>query len=239
MKGKISKIKNTKGELALPITTVEAVYLEDGKTKLSDEIKDVLKYEVLDDEGIVAEIPSVIKKINGIEKDISEIISSLDNMEDKQATRQEVDIERKRIDNFTKLSEGSTTGDAELMDIRVNSNGITYANAGESVRAINNNFASHLNMVDELKKNFGNIDYIPVKYTVNNNGYYNKDFELVPATSTNIILSVLPNEIYRFKVHRNYNHPIYFLLDNDKLLFAESNTKSLDIFESKKRKDGK
>ena len=34
MKGKISKIKNTKGELALPITTVEAVYLEDGKTKL-------------------------------------------------------------------------------------------------------------------------------------------------------------------------------------------------------------
>ena len=32
MKGKISKIKNTKGELALPITTVEAVYLEDGKT---------------------------------------------------------------------------------------------------------------------------------------------------------------------------------------------------------------
>jgi lysophospholipase L1-like esterase len=223
MKGKISKIKNTKGELALPVTTVEAIYLEDGKTKLSDEIKDVLKYEVLDDEGIIAEIPGVIKKINGIEKDISEINSSLDNMEDKKATRQEVDIERKRIDSFTKLSEGSTTGDAELIDIRVNSNGISYANAGESVRAINNNFASHLNMVDELKKSFGNIDYIPVKYTVNNNGYYNKDFELVPATSSNIILSVLPNEIYRFKVHRNYNHPIYFLLDNDKLLFAEKN----------------
>ena len=79
MKGKISKIKNTKGELALPVTTVEAVYLEDGKTKLSDEIKDVLKYEVLDDEGIIAEIPDVIEKINGIEKDISEINSSLDN----------------------------------------------------------------------------------------------------------------------------------------------------------------
>lgn len=40
MKGKISKIKNTKGELALPITTVEAVYLEDGKT-LNDEIKNI------------------------------------------------------------------------------------------------------------------------------------------------------------------------------------------------------
>ena len=75
MKGKISKIKNTKGELALPVTTVEAVYLEDGKTKLSDEIKDVLKYEVLDDEGITAEIPSVIEEIDGIKKDISEILS--------------------------------------------------------------------------------------------------------------------------------------------------------------------
>ena len=77
MKGKISKIKNTKGELALPVTTVEAVYLEDGKTKLSDEIKDVLKYEILDDEGITAEIPSVIEEIDGIKKDISEINSSL------------------------------------------------------------------------------------------------------------------------------------------------------------------
>ena len=80
MKGKISKIKNTKGELALPVTTVEAVYLEDGKTKLSDEIKDVLKYEEFDDESVTAEIPSVIEEIDGIKKDIDEINSSLDNI---------------------------------------------------------------------------------------------------------------------------------------------------------------
>ena len=68
MKGKISKIKNTKGELALPITTVEAIYMEDGKT-LNDEIEN--------------------------------INSSLDNIEDEKATRQEVDVERKRIDNIS------------------------------------------------------------------------------------------------------------------------------------------
>ena len=83
MKGKISKIKNTKGELALPITTVEAVYMEDGTTRLSDEMKDVLKYEAFDDEGIIAEIPSVIEEIDEIKKDIGEINSSLDNMETK------------------------------------------------------------------------------------------------------------------------------------------------------------
>ena len=41
MKGKISKIKNTEDELLLPITTAEAVYMEDGETKLNDEIKNI------------------------------------------------------------------------------------------------------------------------------------------------------------------------------------------------------
>ena len=42
MKGKISKIKNTKGELALPVTTVEAIYMEDGITKLSEHSAKIL-----------------------------------------------------------------------------------------------------------------------------------------------------------------------------------------------------
>lgn len=53
---------------------------------------------------------------------------------ERSERKTEIAVERARINSFTRLGEGSTTGDAELMDIRVGHDGTVYETAGGAVR---------------------------------------------------------------------------------------------------------
>ena len=80
-----------------------------------------------------------------IEKEKSERTQA--DATEKSERKAEIDVERKRIDNLAKLPAGSTTGDAELKDIRVGADGTIHGTAGEAVRQ----------QVGSLKEDINNI----------------------------------------------------------------------------------
>lgn len=80
------------------------------------------------------------------EQEIQQLFGDYTDYWDKQ-----IAAERARIDSFVALKDGSTTGDAELQDIRIGADGVTYDSAGTAVRE---QFA---NVSDALA--FAKVDY--------------------------------------------------------------------------------
>ena len=64
--------------------------------------------------------------------------------EEAAARKAEIAIERARIDSIAKLPEGSTTGDAELIDGRVDYKGNTHTNIGAHIREVSSQLSSDL-----------------------------------------------------------------------------------------------
>lgn len=77
-----------------------------------------------------SEIVDVVSKF-AVDKTLSKSGSAADAAE----TGRQLSVERARIDNIIALPEGSTTGDAELQDIRVDYKGQTHSSAGGAVRS--------------------------------------------------------------------------------------------------------
>ena len=82
----------------------------------------------------IYELSEIQREIEEIisNKDFTSIFSKISSIEKKYDEL--IIVERERINQLTRLDEGSTTGDAELIDGRVNANGEVSANIGNAIR---------------------------------------------------------------------------------------------------------
>ena len=131
--------------------------------KLKKEYEKLKK--IILDENIQLKLSNDIKTINvKLNNDIEIINSQLDT----KAKQIDLEVERKRIDSFTSLEEGSTTGDAELIDGRISLNGNIYTNIGGNIRNIDKKI--HDNILSE--KIINEFAYSTGEFVISNGDIY-------------------------------------------------------------------
>ena len=154
-------------------------------TKLADKLKndyEKLKRIILD-ENVQLQLNNKIDDvINNTKEKIDNVVEEIDKQIENKANQTDLDVERARIDSFTRLSEGSTTGDAELIDARVGTDGVIYSNVGNSIRTqinrIDSNIESYIGQSLKYKYEWINGGYIDNTNgnLVNNNNWKYTDF---------------------------------------------------------------
>ena len=78
-----------------------------------------------------------------------ELTTKIVNLDSNKVNVRDFEVEKARIDSFTKLPSGSTTGDAELIDARIGANGYTYSNIGEAIRNQYKSLSEDISYINE------------------------------------------------------------------------------------------
>ena len=104
-----------------------------GYQKKSDNSLETTSKEVV---GAINEVNSQYKDIakQTITTDERTKLNSLENYDDS-SIKNDIQTQKSRIDSFTSLKEGSTTGDAELIDARIGDDYNVYNNIGDAIRS--------------------------------------------------------------------------------------------------------
>ena len=159
------------------------------------------------------------------QKEIDDIKSSLDSIETQKANKSDLETLEVRMNNFTSLPNGSTTGDAELIDARVGTQGEIYDNIGEAIRRQTN----ILNNNEYWK--------LPIAYYsggINNSGNDSSNTSNMNTNARSTYIHVSKGDIlkvkdycivlfeysgdYTFKKYTRYENEINLVFNEDKIL---------------------
>ena len=149
----INTVKNSLNENIENLRSTANIKINDNKKAIA-----ALEGTIKDNQNaLLNKITEVNDRADDIIKNIDIVSNTFDSEFDMVNARiddanNRLDTQFTRLSNIIALSQGSTTGDAELKDIRTGYNGVTHASAGDAVRAIGND-------LDDLKASLP--DYIP------------------------------------------------------------------------------
>ena len=172
-------------------TDINNIKSDLGDEELTTNAKDV--------KGAINEVNAQYKDIANktITTDERTKLNSLENYDDT-SIKNDIQTQKSRIDNLTTLQEGSTTGDAELIDGRIGADGVTYTNIGDAIRTQCGNLNTLLdieyepisnNRIDNSKFVGKNFDTI-----IGHNGNESKTFTLATKLKSNRITGFIEFE---------------------------------------------